>query len=511
MHHHSIVAGLLTLVFVTGCTVGPDYHAPPMAVPASFDGTKQADVKRWWQNFRDPHLDRLIDRAVKSNLDIQLAAARVREARSQLAVTNAGLFPTLTGTGAYSRSRQSKNAFGFGAVGAGSSVGTGGSGTGGTGGGTTGGTSGGTTGTGGSTAVPFAFGGHTENNLYQAGFDAGWEIDIFGGTRRAIEAAQADLQAQSEAQRDALVTLLSEVARNYIILRGFQNELAIVRQNIQAQQDTLDLTQSRFQAGIATDLDVARAEAQVQTTQAQVPTLRTQIQQAIHRLGVLLAQDPLSLERELNPPSPLPALPAAVPVGLPSDLLRRRPDVRRAERQLAAATARIGVATADLFPKFSLTGTLGLQSDMLKTLARSDSIFWSVGPTLSWNLFSAGRIQANIQVQNAREREALIQYRQAVLQSLQDVDDTLVAYNQEQVRRQTLRRAVASNQRAVDLAKQLNQAGVVDFLNVLTAQLALFQSQDQLAQSDQAVSADLVALYKALGGGWETFEEASAR
>ena len=483
----SFVVG--SCLVIAGCTVGPDYHPPRMAVRASFDGARQADVKRWWEHFNDPALNQLVDRAVRSNLDVQLAAARVREARAQLGFTTAGLFPMLSGTGSYSRSRISKNGFGFGSA---SSTSTSGTGTGGTG----------TT----PAAPPVAFGIHTENDLYQAGFDAGWEIDVFGGTRRAIEAARADLEAGVEGQRDALVTLLSEVARNYIILRGVQNELAVVQQNVVAQRDTLDLTRSRFQAGIATDLDVARSEALVETTQAQVPTLRTLIQQAIHRLGVLLDEDPGALEAELIRPTPLPSGPPDVPVGLPSELLRRRPDVRRAERQLAAATARIGVATADLFPKFSLTGTLGLESNMLKTFARSESVLWSVGPSVSWQIFSAGQVQANIQVQNEREREALIQYRQVVLQSLSDVLDTLTAYNQEQARRNSLRQAVAANQRAVDLAKQLNQAGVVDFLNVLQAQLNLYQSQDQLAQSEQTVSANLVAVYKALGGGWETFQ-----
>lgn len=501
-----IRVGATAIAVLAGCEVGPNYKPPQMRVPTQFATTQPAtqpatqpvDLTRWWETFQDPALDALIAEAVRSNLDVQLAQARVREARAQLEFNRAGLFPTLDSSAVYSRNRSSKNAFGK----------AGGTST--TSGGTTGGTTGGTGGTGssstggtGSTPFVFSFG---EQNLYQAGFDAGWEIDVFGGTRRAIEAAQATLEAQVDAGRNALVTLLSEVARNYIALRGLQHELAIVENNVAAQRDTLQLTRSRLAAGIATDLDVARAEAQVASTESQVPTLHTQIEQAIHRLGVLMDRDPDALEVRLSTDSPLPAGPEMVPTGLPSALLRRRPDVRQAERQLAASNANIGVAVAQLFPKFSLTSTLGLESLDLQKFLRTDSVFWSVGPQVSWRIFDAGQIWANIHVQNARQQEALIQYRQAVLQSLADVEDALTAYNQEQQRRRSLRQAVDSNRRAVDLAKQLNAAGLVDFLNVLQAQLSQYQSEDQLAQSDQTVSTNLVALYKALGGGWELSE-----
>jgi NodT family efflux transporter outer membrane factor (OMF) lipoprotein len=342
--------------------------------------------------------------------------------------------------------------------------------------------------------------------LYQAGFDAGWEVDLFGGTRRAIEAAQYTLESQIDARRNAMITFLSEVARNYMIARGLQQELAIVNSNVTSQREFLELTRSRFQGGIATDLDVSQQEAQVASTESSIPTIKTQIQQAIHSLGVLLGRNPEDLEAELAPTGPLPGGPPAVPPGLPSDLLRRRPDVQQAERQLASATANIGVATADLFPKLNLTGSFGWESQQLKSWFSPGSQMWSFGPSLSWRIFDAGQIWANIHVQNARQLETLIQYRQSVLQAFTDVEDALVAYQQEQERCEALRRSVNSNLRSVALAKQLNQAGVVDFLNVLTAEQNLFVSQDQLSQSDQAVSTDLVALYKALGGGWETFD-----
>ena len=515
---------LLLLSLVGGCTVGPNYHTPRTPLPAKFSATTQpattqastrpapteVNLTRWWQTFNDPALNRLIDEAVDRNLDVRLANARIREARAQLEFNRAALFPTADSSASYSRSLFSKNAFAPIATSNGqTSGGTTGTGT----GGTTG--SGGTTGTGnstgstGSTNTPFSLG---RTNLYRAGFDAGWEIDVFGGTRRAIEAAQSSLQAQVEARRNILVTLLSEVAQNYIILRGLQHEEQVVRNNLEAQRSTLNLQQVKLQAGLTNNLTIAQAKALAASTESELPTLDTQIQQTIQRLAVLLDRDPTSIESELKGPADIPVGPPSIPPGLPSDLVRRRPDVRQAERQLAAATANIGVAKADLFPKFSLTGSLGLESLQLKTLAKSASAFWSFGPTVSWRIFDAGQIWANVHVQNARQEEALIQYRQAIIQSLADVENALTAYNREQARNSSLRGAVEANRQAVALSKQLNEAGVVDFLNVLTAQQSLYQSEDQLAQSDQKVSTDLIALYKALGGGWETTEQAvSAR
>ena len=472
---------LAVLAVSCGCKVGPDYRPPHINLPTGFveastlPSTTQptsgpaevVDLQHWWESFHDPVLNRLIADGIDSNLDVQLAEARVLEARAILQGNVATLFPTVDSSASYSRSQFSKNAF--------SNLR--------------------------GTSVP---GGRSD--LYQAGFDAGWEVDLFGGTRRAIESAQANLQSQVEARRNAMITFLSELARNYMILRGLQQELAIVNSNVAGQKEFLELTRSKFQAGIATDLDVARQEAQVASTESAIPTIRTQIQQAIHRLGVLLGRNPEDLEAQLAPVGALPGGPPVVPPGLPSDLLRRRPDVQQAERQLAAATANIGVATADLFPKLSLTGSFGWQSQQLKSWFSSSSQMWSFGPNLAWRIFDAGQIRANINVQNARQHEALILYSQTVLQALSDVEDALVAYQKEQERRQTLQKSVEANQRSFALARQLNQAGVVDFLNVLTAEQNLFISQDQLSQSNQAVSTNLVALYKALGGGWETFD-----
>jgi NodT family efflux transporter outer membrane factor (OMF) lipoprotein len=405
-------------------------------------------------------LDQLAAEAVESNLDLRVATARILEARANRGVVAADLYPNVDVSGSYSRNNLSKNAHG-GVVGV------------------------------------------RQYDFWQAGFDASWEIDVFGGVARSVEAAQADIEGAIEARRDTLVTLLAEVARNYIELRGAQRQLFITQQNLKSQTDTLDLTEQRFQAGLTSELDVARQRAQVESTASQMPSLQTTIRQSIHQLSVLLGQAPGALSERLSPQRPLPQAPVALPVGLPSELLRRRPDVRQAERALAAATARIGTATADLFPRFSLTGSFGQEATQFKKIFDAGSNVWSIGPAISWPIFDAGRIRANIRVQNARQEQALAQYEQVVLISLRDVEDALIAYDREQARRLSLSNAVDANRRAVDLSNQLYQRGLIDFLSVLDAQRSLFLSEDALARSDTTVSTNLVAVYKALGGGWE--------
>jgi outer membrane protein, multidrug efflux system len=516
--HLPVKYSLIVLAaLLSGCTVGPNYKPPKVDVPATYATTQPSvnNLSHWWETFHDPKLNDLISRALVSNLDLKLAEERVLEARAQRDLTSGNLYPTADLNGGYSKTEISKEAGIAGFLGGGGS---------GTSGATVGGASGGTgtgpgSGVGSNLVRPGARKNSTSGNssgglilpsqleLYQAGFDASWEIDVFGGIRRSVEAASADLAAEEESRRDALVTLLGDVARNYVQVRGLQRQLEVANDNVRSQRDTLELTQSRFKAGLATDLDVARAEAQVNSTEAVIPTLQISLKQSVHRLGVLLGEPPEALIDELAKEGPIPPpVTDAVPVGLPSDLLRRRPDVRRAEREFAAATARIGVATADLFPRFSLTGALGLESQEFKDLARGDSLFWNIGPSVSWPIFDAGKIVSNIHVQNARQREALLQYKKTVLTSLEDVENALTAYEQEQFREQSLSRAVDANQRAVQLATLLYKKGLADFLNVLDAQRDLFASQDQMIQSQQNVSANLVALYKALGGGWEIGE-----
>jgi NodT family efflux transporter outer membrane factor (OMF) lipoprotein len=473
-------SGALSLM-LAACTVGPDYTAPEVVVPESWGALSAeagaaagpepaassvataapAALASWWTTFDDPLLDSLIARAVRANPGLREAQARVREARARRGVVAADLFPSVDAGGSYSRDRSSGN-------------------------------------------VDGPFGGPAmESDLYQAGFDAAWEIDVFGGVRRGIEAADADISASVEDRRDVLVTLLAEVAQRYVELRGLQRRIEIARANLGAQRETLAMTRARFDAGLVGDLDVARAEAQVRTTQAEIPAIESAARQSIHALSVLLAQPPAALLEELSTADALPTPPAEVPVGLPSDLLRRRPDIRRAERGLAGATARIGVATADLFPRFTLTGAWGVQSSELGSAGDAESVFWSFGPGVSWRVLDFGRIRSNIGVQNAREEQALAAYERSILTGLREVEDSLVAFEREQARREALSGAVEADRRAARLARNLYEQGLSDFLSVLQAERDLFASEDALVLSELAVSTNLVRLYKSLGGGWE--------
>jgi len=427
-------------------------------------------LAQWWSTFNDPLLTTLISRAVASNLDLRLAVARIREARAVRGVVAPDSQPQVAASGAYTRIRRSTNTIVLPTDPASASL-----------------------------ANLF----ERDSDLFQIGFDARWELDLFGGVRRAVEAAQADIDAALAEHQTVLVSLLGEVARNYLELRGAQAQLAITRDNLAAQQDTLNLSRVRFQAGLSNELDVVRAEAQVATTVSQLPALESQARQTIHRLGVLLGQEPGSLSAELASTAPLPPPAPEIAVGLPVDLLQRRPDIRHAERALAAATARVGVATADLYPRLALTGILGLQSMQLSDLPQTASQFWAFAPSIRWPIFDAGRIRANIHVQDARQEQALVRYEQTVLTALEDVENALAAYSQEQVRQRSLAAAVEAQRHAVALANELYTKGLSDFLNVLDAQRSLLAAESQRVQSNTALSSHVVALYKALGGGWE--------
>ncbi len=477
-----VVATLLMLI-CTGCMVGPDFHAPkreltqswatsttrPASTQESVTRAEQSDIAQWWHNFNDPVLSSLVDRAIEHNLDLKIAESRIRQARAARGVANAALWPSADVGASYSRSGTASNSTTF------IDPVTG-------------------------TATNRTAGGSRDQ--YRAGFDASWEIDIFGGNRRGVEAAEAGIRAAIEDRRDALVILTSEVALNYLQLRGYQRELAIARSNLDAQQRTAGLTRRRQQGGFVSGLDVANAEAQVAATSSQIPVTEQSLRQTLYNIALLLGLEPGALVEELSDPTAIPPTPAQVPVGLPSDLLRRRPDIRRAEQQLHAATARVGVATADLFPRFSLTGSLETTGQDFQSLWNWSNRFWSVGPSVSWPIFSAGRIRANIAVQNEAQEQAAIGYEQAVLTALRDVEVALVAYAEEQQHRAALVDAVNANRRAVALATQLYTQGQTGFLDVLNAQRSLFASEDALVRSDTVVATNLVALYKSLGGGW---------
>jgi outer membrane protein, multidrug efflux system len=467
--------GLFMALFlsIAGCTVGPNYKEPALAVPSAWNeaqqkgvDTRPADLVRWWTAFEDPLLNSLMERAVQSNLDLQVAEARIREARASRAVVASGEWPTVGTGGSYTRSRTSENALNF-------------------------------------PSQNGASGIKLERNLFDVGFDANWEIDVFGGVRRSVEAADATVAATEYNRSDVLVSLLGDVARNYIDLRGAQRRLAVARANLKTQQDSLDLTRVRFNAGLASDLDVARAEAQINTTAAQIPVIESSLKEAAYNLDLLLGLSSGALWSELQKEVDIPGLPPEVLVGLPSDLLRRRPDVRFAERRLAAATAQVGSAIADLFPKFSLTGIYGLQSISASDWFTGRSRYWSIGPTITWPIFDAGRIRANIDIRNAQQEQALYQYEKAVLAAFGDVEKSLVNYAQEQVRYRSLNDAVAANRRAVEMANELYIRGLNDYLNVLDSQRALYVTETELALSEATMASNLVALYKALGGGWQ--------
>jgi multidrug efflux system outer membrane protein len=457
-----VSAGLLA-----GCSVGPNYHRPNAALPAAWTEAGAgatntgAQLATWWKTLNDPTLDSLIERAVRTNYDLEIAAARVRAARALRGAAIADFFPTVGASGSLTTARRSANAL--------------------------------------TTPVTLL-----DTDTYQAGFDASWELDVFGGRRRALQAATADLQTIEEDRRNVLVSLLAEVARNYVELRGTQRRLVIARENLTAQQEVLSITQLRSDKGLASELDVAQAKALLASTKSQLPSLETAVKQSVHRLSVLLGQPPGALGAELAGDAPIPAAPPEVPAGLPADLLRRRPDVRSSERQLAAATARIGVAAAEFLPKFSLTGAGGFQSLDAGNLISPASKFWSAGPSVRWRLLEYPRLKAQLKAQTAVQEQALAQFNQTVLLALEEVENALVACGKEKERYQSLSDSVEASRRALELANELYAKGLGEFLNVLDAERSLYQAQDALAQSQRTMTQNVIALYKALGGGWET-------
>lgn len=466
-----VMAPLVASVLLAGCAVGPKDSRPSVSVSKNWTaptpGPANAEpAEQWWATFNDAEFSRLIERAVKANLDLKFAAARVAEARAQAGIAKSALFPTVNATALASRNRQraiaaspvSKSAV----------------------------------------LVPIEF------NNYQGGFDASWELDVFGRIRRDLEAANADVRAATEARRAILITLLADVGRSYVELRGLQLRLEIAGKNIAIQQDTLQLTESRLKAGLATELDVARARAQLETTQSIVPALQSGIEISIHHLSVLLGEEPAALRSELAPQAPVPMLPPEVPVGLPSDLLERRPDIRQSEVQIIAASARVGEAKADFFPRVVLLGSAGRQASQLHDLTLGMGNFFGAGPAISLPLFTGGRLRSQLHVQDARLQQAVISYRAVILAALEETEDSLVNYSEEQTRRERLESAVKSNQEAVQLSSETYRAGLTDFLSVLDAQRELYANEDLLAQSRTTQAVNLIALYKALGGGWQS-------
>ncbi|KFZ44505.1 RND transporter [Smithella sp. D17] len=464
----STILLVLLITVISGClAVGPDYVRPDTTVNKDWNAKlkKDSDKKEtdtnnlavWWNALGDPKLSSLIERAEKGNLDLKKAQAKIREARARRGVAKAGFFPTLNATGSAKRSKGSEDS-----------------------------------------------GGVTNNDLYATGFDASWELDIFGGVRRSTEVAQANLDASREVLRDVLVSLLAEVATNYIDVRTYQARLAVAEANLKSQEETHQLTVWLYQAGLSDDLAVQQASYNLENTRSNIPTLRTGLEEAMNRIAVLLGEQPGKIHEELMKRERIPVTPLNIAVGVPADILRRRPDIRKAERELASQTATVGVAVADLYPKFTLSGTIGREALSTGNLFSSGSRTYGFGPSITIPLFAGGSIRQNIEVQSALQEQYLIAYETTVLIALEEVENALTAYAEEQHRKQTLTDAAAAAKQAAELAKNKYQSGLIAFSDVLDAQRSLLSFEDELAKSEGTVTTNLISLYKALGGGWKS-------
>ena len=472
-----VIAACFAGIFaaVGGCRVGPDYGGPPtVCMQTDFrtaaDSAIQTDwaaVAGWWNGFQDPVLNRLVYRASSQNLDLREAAIRIFEARAQRCTVRADLWPQLRQDGSYARTQFGQSGGMMSGV------------------------------------------GNTISDQWSLGLNGSWEIDVFGRLRRLVEAADADIAVTIEDYRDTLVILLADVATNYVDARAFQRRLKISRENLALQRRTLELTQKRFAAELVGELDVAQARANVESTAAGIPSLEVGYQQAVNRLSVLVGCPPGEVDPLLADPAPIPTPPEEIAIGIPADLLRRRPDIRRAEQEIAAQTARIGGAVGEMYPKFSILGTFSLDARDFSRLFAADAIGASVGPSMQWNILNFGRLRCNVYVQEARQEQYVVRYQAAVLRAAEEVDNALVSYDRERQRRVHLTEQVSANRRAVELSQHRYVGGDVDFQRVLDSQRSLLQAEDLLASSDATVAASLIQLYHALGGGWEQPVEAS--
>ncbi len=497
----SMMSAALPLA-MSACTMGPDFKRPEMPAPDQWSGshaTRPATSvvvaepvdPTWWDSFGDPLLTELVTQAIRNNLDIKVAAARLAESRAQLGQARASEFPTLDGNASYTRELQSAD----GVIGL---LGGSGSSTPATGTNGLGGRQGGVPSQSASALPPF--------NLYQYGFDASWELDLWGRVRRTTENASATAEAQAYARHDAVVSTAAEVARDYLNLRGTQEKLRITRENLAFAKRTVQLTENRARQGLATDLDVANAQSEAASTAAEIPQYEQQQAQLINAIGLLLGEYPQALTARLTAPSVAPMVPPRVPVGLPSELAHRRPDIRQAEAQLHAATASIGAAKADFFPKITLSGSVAIQATQFTNLGSWGARSYSAGPSLSLPLFEGGQLRATLALREAQQQEAAINYRKTVLSAFRDVDDAMTGYATEQSRRDRLDDSVRASRRALEIADQRYNRGISNYLDVLTAQKTLLNNEAQLADSTAMVTTNLVALYKALGGGWDIRE-----
>jgi NodT family efflux transporter outer membrane factor (OMF) lipoprotein len=478
------------LLMVSGCTVGPDFHTPasPYNPISWFSGRSPAQATsqpvpqavdiEWWESFRDPELDSLEQRATAQNLDVLTATVRVAEARANAGITAAAFFPSVTGSATAADYKASNNGLSLGGGSSSSGSSTGGQ------------------------AAPVS----NEINpisLYQYGFDATWTLDIWGKVRRQVEAGNADIEASEIDRRGTLIQTIAEVARDYLQLRNAQSLLQIDEDNVRTARNLLSLTSQRATAGLTDQLDVAQEQAQLTTTEATIPQAQDQVASYINALSLLLGEPPRALQSELETAEPVPPTPAVIPIGLPSELLRRRPDIVEAEANLHVATANIGVAVANFFPTFDLLGLFDIQSTQTADLFTLASRTYLLGGMISVPIFQGGKLVDTLHLRREQQKEAVIYYDKTVLSAFSDVDNALTDYEKEQQQRALLRQAVAANERALNLAQQRYTQGIATYIDVLNAQQSVLSTQSSFQNSTAAVSTDLVALYLALGGGWE--------
>lgn len=461
----NVAIAVTAALLAAGCAVGPDYKEPEAALTDQFNkfeqGVFSAEDARahFWTDLNDDTLTQLVDEALAANHDLRIALARFTEARALRRQAGFDLLPTVTAGGGYSKQQVS---------------------------------------------VDQSFPGvPRDTELYDAGFDAFWELDFFGRIRRNVEAARAEVQSAEANLQDAQVLVTAEVSRTYFELRGQQNQLAVARRNVDNQKATLDLTTHLLDAGRGTELDTSRAQAQLSTTLATIAPLEAAVARSIHRLGVLTGRDPTALQDVLATPKDLPAVPQLIAVGDPGALLRRRPDIRVAERDLAASTARIGVAIGDLFPAVTFTGSIGYAAGTTSRLGESGTDTFLIGPGISWAAFDLGRVRARIAASRARNDEALARYEQTVLRALEETENSLVTHARARDRLAHVEQAAKSSRSAAALARVRFENGIIDFLQVLDAERTQLEAEDRLAQSRTDVATSLIAVYKALGGGWE--------
>lgn len=454
----AVVGLLLVAPVLAGCAVGPDYRMPTLALPTSWSETEQTaaseapDLSAWWSQLRDPVLDSLIADAVAGNLDVATATAAIREARASARQTNSALYPSVDGSGSAARRKSA---------------------------------------------------GGAAANQFQAGFDASWEVDIFGGNRRAAEAALYGVEAAEENLRTTLLTLIGDLASAYIDARGYQARIALAQRTAASQRESAELTRTKYEAGASSGVDVANAIGQANSTEANIASLESDLAQTVHRLSILAGRAPGELRARMALPQAIPTPVLPVPTGVPADVLAARPDVRRAERQLAQSTAQIGEAEAARYPGIRLVGSISTTGDRPSELGGSTTIGWSFGPSLTLPIFNAGELEAAVAVAEAQRDASFLALKSAVLTALEDVENASVALASERRRNERLSRAVEAYREAASLSRDLYETGSTSFLEVLDAERSLYSAENSLIANEVAITQNYIALNKALGGGWD--------